>query len=801
VISTTMAVRLLAVALSFCAFVLPAFRACFGADDAGESSELRALPADAIREADRPVHADGCQRWLAKRRAGVNSNDLASWRSLRGQDDWERLRDERIAALRRALRIMEESGGPPPSRVTGVIHGDGYSIEKTLFASRAGAWVAAHVYVPVANAVPRSRPALVIVHSHHRPKEEGELQDMGRLWARAGCVVLVMDQIGHGERADHPFRGPEDWPGEFRASRQDYYFRFDLSIQLALLGESLIGWMVDDLRVAVDFLVARPDVDPERVAILGSVAGGGDPAATAAALDRRIAVAVPFNFGGPQPETRFPLPDDAEATFDYLGGAYWESTRNPYGEAAGGFVDWVIVASIAPRRVVYAHEFSWDRERDPVWRRLETVWSWYDARDALDFAHGKGRLSGRPPEASHCTNIGRYHRRRIHAALERWFGIDGVVDSASSERHSAAELRVWTDTARDAVHPKRVHALLAGVAEERVAAVRHALAAESLTARRERIRTLWKSALGRIDPASPRLLHRATDERQTAGANVERLLLETEPPIVVPTLLLRPARAARPPVVVCVSQFGKERFLRERSDEIAALLAKGIAVFLPDLRATGETRAGTGRGRESADTELSVLALQLGDPLVACRLRDLRAVLVHLRGDETLDGTRIAIWGDSFAPPNPADTDFRKPHGIDARPVGPEPLGALLALLAGLFENDVAAVVARGGGVISSSALASPFVYLPHDAVVPGALVECGDEADLAAAIAPRPLRIGRMVDALGRRADHGALESFAAFASAGYRDAGAAGELAFEPDGGPPEALAEWLAARLGRR
>ena len=37
---------------------------------------------------------------------------------------------------------------------------------------------------------------------------------------------------------------------------------------------------------------------------------------------------VPFNFGGPQPETQFPLPADAELSFNYAGGGSWESTRN-----------------------------------------------------------------------------------------------------------------------------------------------------------------------------------------------------------------------------------------------------------------------------------------------------------------------------------------------------------------------------------------------------------------------------------------------------------------------------------------
>jgi hypothetical protein len=58
-------------------------------------------------------------------------------------------------------------------------------------------------------------PGIVLCHSHHNPKTQGELQDMGMTWARLGCMVLVMDQLGHGERRQHPFRSAKDYPGEF----------------------------------------------------------------------------------------------------------------------------------------------------------------------------------------------------------------------------------------------------------------------------------------------------------------------------------------------------------------------------------------------------------------------------------------------------------------------------------------------------------------------------------------------------------------------------------------------------------
>jgi hypothetical protein len=287
-------------------------------------------------------------------------------------------------------------------------------------------------------------PGILLCHSHHAPKTQGELQDMGMLWARAGCLVLVMDQLGHGERRQHPFNTEKDYAKPYKVGRQDYYFRYDNAVELQLVGESLIGWMAWDLMRGVDLLLGQEGIDPKRIILLGSVAGGGDPAAVTAALDERIAAAVPFNFGGPQPETRYPLPDDVETSFNYAGGGSWESTRNLRLSAANGFLPWVIVGDIAPRRLVFAHEFSWDQARDPVWKRLQTIYGFYDAADHLASTHGRGELRGQPPEATHCNNIGREHRKLIHQAFQRWFGIEVGGTDAFSARRESRELLCMT---------------------------------------------------------------------------------------------------------------------------------------------------------------------------------------------------------------------------------------------------------------------------------------------------------------------------------------------------------------------
>ena len=550
-------------------------------------------------------------------------------------------------------------------------------------------------------------PGLVICHAHHTPKEHGELQDMGVTWARAGCLVLIMDQLGHGERRQHSFGSAADYARPFQVTRQDYYFRYDLGIRLHLVGESLMGWMVWDLQRGVDLLLAQENVDPKRIILLGAVAGGGDPAAVAAALDTRIMAAVPFNFGGPQPETPYPLPDDAETSFNYSGSGSWESTRNLRRSAAEGFLPWVIVGSIAPRRLVYAHEFSWDRPRDPVWKRLQTIYDLYRAPSHLAYTHGRGELRGQSPEATHCTHIGPTHRRLIHAAFKEWFGID--VTEEFSDRHPAETLRAMTPEAVRELQPRKVDELLSELSAERISQARQTLLGSTPDQRRRQLQSEWARLLGDVEPVSLAKMSSeggggvsTTNIESVDGLFVERIALPGQP-VIVPMLLLKAqlpgtGKSGKRPVVIGVSQAGKQKLLRDRAEDVAALLNSGMAVCMPDLRATGETSLGAGRGRRSAATACSSSELMLGGTMLGAQLRDLRAVLAWLRTRPDLDAKAIAVWGDSLVEPSPTDTNFQVPRDDDdALPRGPEPLGGLLALLSALYEEHVRAVYISGG--------------------------------------------------------------------------------------------------------
>ena len=720
-----------------------------GKTDDELARDLRKLDPDVLSAEQRQQAVGMIQRDIRRRRERANEQNRAEWRSISSREDWEAYRDVRLRRLKSSLGRFPSRADGMNRSVTGVIEGDRFQIKNVVYESRPDIWVTANLYVPTPAAA--AMPGLLIVHSHHRDKTHGELQDMGMTWARAGCLVLVIDQVGYGERRAHPFHGQDDYAGEFKSWRQDYYYRYDSGLQLRLVGDSLMGWFVHDLMCGVDLLLSHEGVDPDRIVILGSVAGGGDPCAITAALDERIASAVPFNFGGLQPES-YPLPDNAGETFNFAMSSYWDSTRGLPRTCSDEFFHWTIVGGIAPRPLIYAHEFMWDRPRDPVWKRFQRIYGeFYDEDDHLAFAVGKGSVKDSSDVATHCTHIGRYHRQFIHPAFNRWFNIKVEPDDEYSQRVEEGTLICMTSEFRNRHRHVTFVDALAQIGAARISSARQTLRRQSIASRRSFLRRELSELLGPVEAATPRVLASRSDPEAVTSTIVHRVLLETEEDITVPLLLLTPPVESISPVVIAVSQAGKSAFLSERSETIAALLQAGIAVCLPDVRGTGETREGTARNRTSGDTNRSVNMQMFGETILGQRLRDLRSVLRYLRDREDLDARRIGLWGDSIVEPNSADADFAVPHDVARAARQPEPLGGLLAVLTALYEDDVEAVFIHRGLASYRSVLHGPHVYIPHDAVIPQAL-NTSDLSDMASAVAPTKLRLAEMVDALNRR-------------------------------------------------
>ena len=208
----------------------------------------------------------------------------AAWAAIHDERELLRLQDE----LRK--KLLQMIGGLPAektdlhSRITGKIQMDGFSIEKLVFESLPGVYVAALVYIPDDHS--RKSPA-VLLPAGHAPNGKAHYQEVCQRLAKRGYLVLAWDPIGQGERSQF-------WDAQAAKSRYNLICAEHAVMGnfAYLAGANLARWEIWDGIRAVDYLLTRPEVDGERISIVGT-SGGGFQAAQIAALDKRIKVVVP----------------------------------------------------------------------------------------------------------------------------------------------------------------------------------------------------------------------------------------------------------------------------------------------------------------------------------------------------------------------------------------------------------------------------------------------------------------------------------------------------------------------------
>jgi dienelactone hydrolase len=146
----------------------------------------------------------------------------------------------------------------------------GVVAHRVTYGTQFGMRVPAIVYRP--ERAPGKLPAVIVVAGHGGDKSTWYEVYAGLLYAGAGAVVVTFDPIGEGERnAEHLH--------DARAH--------DTVLPGATSPARLGGLMIGDVSQAVSYALSLPEVDPDRVAVLG-YSMGSFHAALAAGLDPRI---------------------------------------------------------------------------------------------------------------------------------------------------------------------------------------------------------------------------------------------------------------------------------------------------------------------------------------------------------------------------------------------------------------------------------------------------------------------------------------------------------------------------------
>jgi dienelactone hydrolase len=194
-------------------------------------------------------------------------------------DDWEqrkpRLKQEYLEML--GLWPLPEKR-PLNAKVTGTIDNGDVTIEKLHFQSRPGLYVTGNFYRP--KKVEGKYPAVLYVCGHSNKGRDGNktaFQDHGMWFASNGFVCLIIDTLQLGEI-------PGIHHGTYREGRWWWQAR----------GYTPAGVECWNGIRAIDYLIDRPEVDLDRIAVTG-ISGGGAATFWIAAADDRVKVAVPVS--------------------------------------------------------------------------------------------------------------------------------------------------------------------------------------------------------------------------------------------------------------------------------------------------------------------------------------------------------------------------------------------------------------------------------------------------------------------------------------------------------------------------
>lgn len=214
------------------------------------------------------------------------------WDGIQTEGDLLRLQNE----LR--LKVLTMLGGLPTERtplhprITGRIAMEGFHIEKLIFESLPGVYVTALLYVPEDSnkdqaGVQKNRHPAILVPAGHAENGKAHYQSLCQRLVQRGYVVISWDPVGQGERSQ--FWDAKSGKSRYNRICAEHAVMGNLAY---LAGTNLARWEIWDGLRAFDYLLTRPEVDPDRINITGT-SGGGFQAIHIAALEPRIKVAAP----------------------------------------------------------------------------------------------------------------------------------------------------------------------------------------------------------------------------------------------------------------------------------------------------------------------------------------------------------------------------------------------------------------------------------------------------------------------------------------------------------------------------
>ena len=227
------------------------------------------------------------QEYYIRKLRRLTAQRKARLDKIRTPEEFKAYQQELKGKIRDYFQLPTEKT-PLEPQVTGVVKGDGFTIEKVLYHSRPRMPVTANLYIPegVQNA-----PAVLLLCGHSRSaKSSQKHQLIARTLTSNGFVVLVPDPSGQGEREQLT-----DVPNSEEFAHISMFEHNMIGKQMLLVGEFYSSWSLWDAVRSYDYLESRPEVDISRICVTGT-SGGGNMTSFMAAVDERAFAVAPSSY-------------------------------------------------------------------------------------------------------------------------------------------------------------------------------------------------------------------------------------------------------------------------------------------------------------------------------------------------------------------------------------------------------------------------------------------------------------------------------------------------------------------------
>lgn len=525
-----------------------------------------------------------------------------------------RERQVRVRALLSEMIDFETAVGPVISETTGVSHEDGFDIERVRYQSLPGYWVTANLFTPK-TAGPH--PAIIIQPGHG---VDGKIGNYGFAanFARAGFVVLNMDIVGEGERIQH--FDPEIGSSKVGRPTGEHSMAFEQSLPT---GGHVSRYFIQDAVRGVDYLMARPDVDDQRIGAFGC-SGGGTIIAYLAAIDPRIRATATACYSNTFDEVLAPAgpgPQDAEQSIPF------------FLERGLDLPDWIEAAAPRPYAVVAttADMFPIDGAR-AAYAEAKRFYGLMGAEDQITMIEGPGGHGNLGPIAPQIVAF--FTKTLMDRPAARPFASLPVGDPA--------RLRVTpTGQLSTSVGGETVQTLARAEANANPAPV---IRDEAPAARLARLRTAVRDiARTTVAPGDAAPAVQMTIPMEGDGFASYAMVMDTVPGLQVQATLARPGGPERRPTLLLLTS-QSTKALTAPGGLFTTWTAAGWNVLALEPRGAGGTEEA--KSPLTGDwTLLSLRALLVGKTPVGMRTDDAIAALNWLSGQSFVDKDRIAMTG------------------------------------------------------------------------------------------------------------------------------------------------------------